>query len=118
MAVPGCNDNERTEAGRDSSLDQIARRERAQGISNIPVQLTKPHFFFISSPRAADLYLFGTQSGKLKMSHIITLSPKCCIIIERAGVGHGIRSAKRQLSGCGVVSGLHNWRNCGTTSMT
>ena len=42
---PGCMDNERTEAGRDSSLDHIARRERAVGISNISVQLTKTSIF-------------------------------------------------------------------------
>ena len=38
------------------------------------------------------------------------------MIIERAEVGHG--SGKRQFSGCGVVRGLHNWRNCGTTCIT
>ena len=110
-------DNERAEAGLDSSLDQTARRERGQGMSNIPVQLTKPEFFPISPPRAAGLYLFRTQSGNLKMNYI-TSSPKCCIIIERAGVDHGIRCAKRQFSRCGLVRGLHNWRNCGSTNMT
>ena len=38
-------DNEWTEAGRDSSLDHVARREWAVGISNISVQLTKTSIF-------------------------------------------------------------------------